>query len=189
MRTSKKRPEDAIYKDIARSFSEQKPLPEFIPGRYPKALCLEDRNINARAFEFMPCAADFPRSIALIGSLGFTVDIGGNEIYRGVSNTAGEVIWIALTEAFGGQAVYLITNSLLFIDALIALKFKPPHPWHIFPDAIPQTLGSLQGNLDFWWYHYWLPYWDSLTEIEKLQYITDFVPTPEWEEFIIFHDR
>jgi hypothetical protein len=52
----------------------------------------------------------------------------------------------------------------------------------IFHQAqMPDTLGSLQGNIDFWCNYFWQPYWLSLSVAERLQY-------PEnWQEFSEFH--
>lgn len=82
---------------------------------------------------------------------------------------------------FAGICVSLITNDKALLEQLIAFKSTLPHPWESFPNVDPDTLGSLQGNIDFWCNYFWQPYWLSLSVAERLQY-------PEnWQEFSEFH--
>jgi hypothetical protein len=52
-----------------------------------------------------------------------------------------------------------------------------------FPDIAPDSYGSLQGDLDFWLYHLWLPFWNSLTSAQQEQLPID----KAWREFIESH--
>ncbi|MCU8083706.1 hypothetical protein [Shewanella sp. SM23] len=82
---------------------------------------------------------------------------------------------------FAGVCITLVTNDKPLLEALIRFKSAPPNPWESFPNIDPDTLGSLQGNIDFWCSYFWRPYWLSLSETERLQY-------PEsWREFSEFH--
>ncbi|MCL1089825.1 hypothetical protein L2744_09430 [Shewanella profunda] len=82
---------------------------------------------------------------------------------------------------FAGVCMNLITNDQALLEQLISFKSALPHPWESFPDIAPDTLGSLQGNIDFWCHYFWHPYWLSLSQSERLQY-------PEsWREFSEFH--
>ncbi|MEL4243013.1 hypothetical protein [Shewanella xiamenensis] len=82
---------------------------------------------------------------------------------------------------FAGFCVLLITNDINLLQQLITFKAAPPAPWESFPDVDPDTLGSLQGNLEFWCDAFWRPYWLSLGETERLQYPIN------WREFSEFH--
>lgn len=82
---------------------------------------------------------------------------------------------------FAGICLNLITNDQTLLEQLISFKSQLPDPWKSFPDIDPDTLGSLQGNLDFWCHYFWRPYWLSLSQKERLQY-----PEP-WREFSEFH--
>ncbi|MCS6179486.1 hypothetical protein [Shewanella baltica] len=82
---------------------------------------------------------------------------------------------------FSGICVSLITNDKALLEQLIAFKSTLPHPWESFPHVDPDTLGSLQGNIDFWCNYFWRPYWLSLSASERLQYPVN------WQEFSDFH--
>ncbi|MGI2136148.1 hypothetical protein [Shewanella baltica] len=82
---------------------------------------------------------------------------------------------------FAGICVNLISNDKALLEQLIAFKSTLPHPWESFPDVDPDTLGSLQGNIDFWCNYFWRPYWLSLSVTERLQYPVN------WQEFSDFH--
>lgn len=82
---------------------------------------------------------------------------------------------------FAGICVLLITNDINLLQQLIAFKAAPPPPWESFPNVDPDTLGSLQGNIEFWCDAFWRPYWFSLNDIERQQYPTN------WCEFSEFH--
>ncbi|VEF24289.1 Uncharacterised protein [Shewanella baltica] len=82
---------------------------------------------------------------------------------------------------FAGICVSLMSNDKALLEQLIAFKSTLPHPWESFPDVDPETLGSLQGNIDFWCNYFWRPYWLSLSVTERLQYPVN------WQEFSDFH--
>ncbi|MDX7526825.1 hypothetical protein SJ358_24870, partial [Enterobacter hormaechei] len=46
-----------------------------------------------------------------------------------------------------------------------------PGPENVFPDKDFGNYGSLQGDMAFCWDVYWEPFWKSLREEEKKQYI------------------
>lgn len=82
---------------------------------------------------------------------------------------------------FAGICINLVTNNSTLLAALVNFKSAPPNPWESFAELDPDTLGSLQGNIDFWCSYFWRPYWLSLSDVERLQY-------PEnWQEFSDYH--
>lgn len=82
---------------------------------------------------------------------------------------------------FAGICINLVTNNSTLLAALVNFKSAPPNPWESFAELDPDTLGSLQGNIDFWCSYFWRPYWLSLSDAERLQY-------PEnWREFSDYH--
>lgn len=82
---------------------------------------------------------------------------------------------------FAGVCINLVTNNNTLLAALVNFKSAPPTPWESFADVDPDTLGSLQGNIDFWCNYFWRPYWLSLSAAERLQYPV------KWQEFSDFH--
>ncbi len=47
----------------------------------------------------------------------------------------------------------------------------------------PEGLGSLQGDIDYWWTYLWLPFWLSLSQERWSALDLD----TEWCEFIVMH--
>ncbi|MDP1138729.1 hypothetical protein ACYJB2_07300 [Klebsiella pneumoniae] len=72
---------------------------------------------------------------------------------------------------FEQDIVRLITNDNEFINCLCEKGIEPPEPECVFPDKDFGTYGSLQGDMEFWWNVYWKPFWDSLREEERKQYL------------------
>lgn len=90
-------------------------------------------------------------------------------------------IFLSQYADFAGICIDLVTNNNALLAALVNFKSAPPNPWESFADVDPDTLGSLQGNIDFWCNYFWRPYWLSLSDTERLQY-------PEnWREFSDYH--
>lgn len=90
-------------------------------------------------------------------------------------------IFLSQHADFAGICIDLVTNNNALLAALVNFKSAPPNPWESFADVDPDTLGSLQGNIDFWCNYFWRPYWLSLSDTERLQY-------PEnWREFSDYH--
>lgn len=67
--------------------------------------------------------------------------------------------------------VDIITNDNDFIAKLSELKIEPPSPDIVFPHLDLESYGSLQGELAFWWDVYWEPFWNSLAEGGRNEYI------------------
>ncbi|KEY60414.1 hypothetical protein [Serratia sp. DD3] len=89
---------------------------------------------------------------------------------------------------FGGEVVRLITNSEHIINSIWKLNITPPPPWVAFPEIDPDGLGSMQGNLSFWWDWMWLPFWNSMDGTKKKDYLTvNFAPL-NWVEYFNFHE-
>lgn len=90
-------------------------------------------------------------------------------------------IFLSQYADFAGICINLVTNNNALLAALVNFKSAPPTPWESFADVDPDTLGSLQGNIDLWCNYFWRPYWLSLSDTERLQY-------PEnWREFSDYH--
>lgn len=60
----------------------------------------------------------------------------------------------------------------------------PPAPWEAFPGVDASGLGSLQGNLERWWQYCWWPYWRSLTQEQREQWLQDPTHPEAWREYV-----
>ncbi|MGI2209843.1 hypothetical protein ACROAD_16540 [Shewanella baltica] len=119
----------------------------------------------------------------LIGNAGFAVLPEHAASFNGLLTHRSRATSLQLNQYadFAGICVSLISNDKALLEQLIAFKSTLPHPWESFPDVDPDTLGSLQGNIDFWCNYFWRPYWLSLSAAERLQYPVN------WQEFSDFH--
>lgn len=86
---------------------------------------------------------------------------------------------------FGGSVIELVTNSVVLLRAVDAMRLRPPAPWLAFPDIEPAAYGSLQGSLDYWWTWLWMPYWNDATPDEREQLLAQ--ASDDWREFFKFH--
>lgn len=83
--------------------------------------------------------------------------------------------------------ISVVTNSPVFISAMCELNIKQPLPWVVFPNLEPDTFGSLQGEVDFWWGNIWRPFWDSLSIEEKRKFLARHNVSQKWRDFILRH--
>lgn len=92
-------------------------------------------------------------------------------------------LYIKKKKDFGGTLIRMVTNQNALIEAILASRLSPPRPKVSFPDLELDSIGSLQGKLEYWWYELWKPYWCSLMPVEQEQQKL----SAEWCEFIDWH--
>ncbi|TBU76595.1 hypothetical protein DNK06_17135 [Pseudomonas daroniae] len=87
------------------------------------------------------------------------------------------------TEALGeGVALVLVSNSTRLLQVLPNLA--PPEPWQVFPDIDALGLGSLQGSVAHWWQCYWWPYWQSLSQEQRNEWLHNPAHPEAWREYV-----
>lgn len=96
----------------------------------------------------------------------------------------GESTHFAIRPEFKGATVELLTNSVSLLRAIDALHLTPPPPWKVFPHIDASTLGSLQGDMDYWWWMYWGPFWDAASPSVRAEYLQLHKPNQAWAEYI-----
>lgn len=94
---------------------------------------------------------------------------------------------ISISQEFAGSTITLLTNDLSLFDRIEEGHYSPPPPWIVFPEYDPETLGSLQGDIDYWWYTYWSPFWRRMPASQQAQYLKDHGATDAWAECIRCH--
>ncbi len=72
---------------------------------------------------------------------------------------------------------------------MVYLKIELPSPDEVFPHLDLDSYGSLQGELAFWWDVYWGPFWNSLAEDERKEYIEKNNLSPGAVSFLVHHQR
>lgn len=87
------------------------------------------------------------------------------------------------TEALGdGITLLLVSNSVQLLQAMPDLA--PPPPWQVFPEIDADGLGSLQGSLEHWWQSFWWPYWQSLSQAQRKQWLQEPSHPEGWREYL-----
>ncbi|MDR2365943.1 MAG: hypothetical protein LBD68_08855 [Zoogloeaceae bacterium] len=92
---------------------------------------------------------------------------------------------IQAEQTLHGTLIEMVTNNADLLAALDDLELEPMTPWSVFPELDPDSMGSLQGNIEFWWNHFFLPFWNFLDADGKKRYL-DKAPSG-WAEFILCH--
>lgn len=85
--------------------------------------------------------------------------------------------------SFAGTIVSFASDDLDVLEALQQTRIEPPLPADSFPWIDPEGLGSLQGDIEYWWTYLWLPFWLSLSQERQSALGLE----PEWREFIVMH--
>lgn len=88
-----------------------------------------------------------------------------------------------LPPSFAGTTVSFACNDLDVLETLQQTRLDPPLPADSFPWIDPEGLGSLQGDMEYWWTYLWLPFWLSLSQERQSALVLE----PEWREFIAMH--
>ena len=98
-----------------------------------------------------------------------------------------EGIAIALTNEFNGTVMYLITNNINLLNDIDLAKLSPPPPWIVFPNEDPRGLGSMQGDMEYWFLNHWDPFWNSLNFNNKRQYLKIFRTNKYWSYYLMMN--
>lgn len=136
---------------------------------YPSFFSLEKNNIYAHSACFMIKPDDISFIEHLV-ELFFHAKVKVSEIKEKFADHDKVLICNKFKE-FEQEVVRLITNDNEFINCLCEKGLEPPDPECVFPDKDFGTYGSLQGDMEFWWHVYWKPFWESLKEEERKQYL------------------
>lgn len=154
---------------------------------YPPKISLEPKKVYAYLVQFMVSKQDVEEVFKFVANYfpSCRCSPGQDEI---VTNQSGEALHVSVRYEFNGVLFDLITNSTDFLKALDATRVKPPPPWVVFPRVVdPEILGSLQGDIEYWWGGYWSPYWDELTNQQRNDYLTAVGASREWIDCIEAH--
>lgn len=179
----------AITSELAelRPFFSGLVVDEAPSGGYPNATSLQPYGLNAYHASMLLS----PRSWATLrdlldGSFANEPMIKTDKFY--VIGVGGERT-LAYREGaeFNGHAVVLICNNADFILQIQKAQLQPPLPSESFPGMDPQSIGSLQGSMEFWWNSYWLTFWIQLSDEERQRVLSLPHTSAEWQEFIELH--
>ncbi|OEE64819.1 hypothetical protein A1OO_21760 [Enterovibrio norvegicus FF-33] len=146
------------------------PLPlNFNKNTYPQVKLSQEHKSQAYYLFFLLSKPELGRFMSALSS-----QSGDSTPEQGL------ILNLSLYEDFTGYVVSFTCNNEDTVKKITQLKLAPPLPHQSFPRVDPNSYGSLQGNLDLWFTHFWAVYWNSMTTEEK-QAIS--LP-PDWSEFM-----
>ncbi|WP_447824518.1 hypothetical protein [Aeromonas salmonicida] len=150
---------------------------------YPASLPL-DAGIEAYLVRFLVSEGCMERLTLALSQIGYLVSLGLNtQVIERSDDPLDRKMVLFLHPSFAGTVVSFASDDLDVLEALQQTKLEPPLPADSFPWIDPEGLGSLQGDVEYWWMHLWLPFWVSLNQEEQLALDLE----PEWREFIVIH--
>lgn len=143
-----------------------------------------DNSIEAYLVRFLVSEDSLAMLFQVLAQVGYVVD---PELNTQVLNRSGEPaskkVMLFQHPSFAGTVVSFASDDLDVLEALQQTKLEPPLPADSFPWIDPEGLGSLQGDMEYWWTHLWLPFWLSLSQERQ----SELELEQEWREFIVMH--
>jgi len=187
-----------IFKRIGAALGASKPVDEMAAAypqsalglaenlsAYPHKVLLADQGVFAYRMEFATFEADAAR---VVGAIAAEFPLPSLASFQdGQVRNERTAAHFSLRPEFRGAVVVIVTNALPLIAAIDALKLQPPPPWIVFPDADPSALGSLQGDIEYWWDWLFLPFWSAADEATRSRYLTTYPTNEDWLEFLDSH--
>lgn len=155
-------------------------------GGYPLFLPMEKSDVHAHSAQFMIKPEDLS-VIEHIIELFFHGTLRINEEKGRVAYHNKTLVCYKFKE-FGQSIVKIITNDNEFVKYLCDKGLEPPGPESVFPDKDFGNYGSLQGDIAFWWDVYWEPFWKSLNESERKEYLGRSNFSDDTVEFLELHN-
>ena len=156
------------------------------PPVFPSAQYLGDIDIKATVTTFQIEQQQIPVINGVIEGCGFVSVRPG--IYVGNRSEYDiRKVQLTITNRFGGAVVSVLSNDMDVLWKLHGAQLNPPPPWIAFPDIDPDSLGSLQGVIEYWWTTFWNPFWDTLDSAKQDEFLHDRNATLAWRECVFAH--
>lgn len=174
-------------KDLREEFPRDDLNPLDGNNKYPFATSLQDKGIYAWQLLFFTNVDNASIAFDLMNEV-FKSDIDGVSGEFFLEGEDGKA-HLYISDKFGGKIISIITNNVDVISGLQSLGITPGSPWICFPEIDPDGLGSRQGNFEYWWDNFWLPFWDSLDTNEKQNYLHMNKAPTGWVEYLDFYEE
>ncbi|WP_368172958.1 hypothetical protein [Aeromonas sp. R2-1] len=143
-----------------------------------------DHSIGAYFVRFLVSEDSLAMLFRALSQTGYVVEPELNtQVLNRSGDPASKKLMLFQHSSFAGTVVSFASDDLDVIDALQQIRLEPPLPADSFPLIDPESLGSLQGDMEYWWTSLWLPFWEALSQEERLALSLE----PEWREFIAIH--
>jgi hypothetical protein len=143
-----------------------------------------DAGVDAYLVRFLASESSLEKLIKILAQIGYLTrpELDTQVIARS-GDHSGKKVMLFLRPSFAGTIVSFASDDLDVLEALQQTRLEPPLPADSFPWIDPEGLGSLQGDIEYWWTYLWLPFWLSLSQEQQLALDLE----PEWREFIVMH--
>lgn len=171
----------------ARFLRERMPEAIHRTAVYPPSRFLGEQDIYAELVQLHVRDEELETLLQLVGRYFPLLPLSsGGKI--DVSNDLGESLRLSRWSEFNGTRVDLLTNSAFLIRGIQGQLLPPPAPWQAFPGiSDPDALGSLQGDIEYWWDHFWSPFWNGLSPVQREAYLTRVSASANWIDCIHRH--
>jgi hypothetical protein len=168
--------------DMARAYPETAMPVRGSFAAFPAKDFLGAQGVFAYRLQFTVTEEDANRVASTVRSVFHVLDAG--TFQQGQAVHGDQAIHYSVRREFGGAVVELVTNSIPFLEMLDALHLQPPPPWVVFPDVDAASLGNLQGDMQYWWDWFWVPFWSAADEGERVRYLKKYPPGRGWLEYL-----
>lgn len=152
---------------------------------YPRAISLKADGLRAYLLDMHLSPKHLAQIEQLIEHLGFRrkpQTVSFETFSREGTSSESEAVSIQKEALGNGTSLLLVSNSIELLQSLPDLV--PPLPWDVFPEVDADGLGALQGSLEYWWNHYWWPYWNSLSPQQRTDWLNNTSHPESWREYI-----
>ncbi|MGX5835173.1 hypothetical protein ACWIJ6_13700 [Aeromonas piscicola] len=159
-------------------------LPPCMFDQYPVPIP-PNMTIEAYVVRFLVSEKSLTQLFQICQHAGYVVNpkLSTQVMMKNAQHLPAQKMMLFLYPAFGGVIVSFACNDLDVLAAVQRSALEPPLPAESFPWFEPENVGSLQGDVEYWWDYLWLPFWVSLS----LQERTYLALNPEWREFMESH--
>ncbi|MGY3856129.1 hypothetical protein [Aeromonas intestinalis] len=157
--------------------------PEKAYSGYPTPLPPEP-SIEAYLVRFLVADDSLTMLFQVMAQVGYEVSPELNtQVLNRSRDPASKKVMLFQHPSFAGTIVSFASDDLDVLEAIQQTRLEPPLPADSFPWIDPESLGSLQGDMEYWWTYFWLPFWLSLSQEKQSALELE----PEWREFIEMH--
>lgn len=170
---------NCYYNEIREIFSKDK-FSLYAGSAYPEKFDMSEAKIYAYLVKILVTEDSYKNFIAILKrhfSTNFD-NIKNKPIVQ-------EGIAFAIIHEFKGLTINLITNNIQLLNDIDSAKLDTRPPWIVFPELDPRYLGSLQGDMDYWFCYIWDPFWNNLSLEERKSYFSKTKPNRYWANILL----
>lgn len=151
---------------------------------YPAVQNLAEAGISAFFAQFQVRESD---AASLVQATTHGYEPAGGVAYSKFAEGAQLHIHLSRAPKFAGVVVSLVSDDAEVFQRIAEHSFSLPPPWSVFPHLDPLGLGALQGDVAYWWSHFWRPFWNSLSPAEQEAYLISNNASADWANCVRFH--